>query len=86
VAPAGVVLDTIIPPTIDRDGRQATADAKVPSVVMYDNLGRAKAYGAASDDDATLMDAEDEWIRCEWYVFHILPVTSVIDIDISRPT
>jgi hypothetical protein len=75
-----------MPPTIDRDGRQATADAKVPSVVMYDSSGRAKAFGAASDDDATLMDAEDEWIRCEWYVLYISLVTYVIHIGISRPT
>jgi hypothetical protein len=45
---------------------QTTADAKVPSVVMYDPLGRPRAFGAASDDDATLLDAEDEWTKCEW--------------------
>jgi hypothetical protein len=26
------------------------------------------AFGAASDDDATLLDAKDDWTKCEWCV------------------
>jgi hypothetical protein len=46
---------------------QVTSDAKVPSVVLYDKLGTARAFGAATEDDGVKDQATDEkWIKAEW--------------------
>jgi hypothetical protein len=48
---------------------QATADAKVPSVIYYDKLGKAQAHGAETDDDEVVYNAESEgWNKASWYV------------------
>jgi hypothetical protein len=40
---------------------------------MYDSFGRAKAFGAAVDNDATLFDdVEDDWTKSVWYVLSSL--------------
>jgi hypothetical protein len=47
---------------------QSMADAKVPSVVIYDDQGQANIFGAASTDDATLADMGEGWFKSEWFV------------------
>jgi hypothetical protein len=47
---------------------QATNDAKVPSVVFYDQQGKAKAFGAETEDDEILYTADAEgWRKTAWY-------------------
>jgi hypothetical protein len=49
---------------------QATPDAKVPSVLFYDKNGKPRAFGAETDDEETIINAESEgWAKSEWYDF-----------------
>ncbi|KAF8147762.1 hypothetical protein K438DRAFT_1989457 [Mycena galopus ATCC 62051] len=49
--------------------KQATPDAKVPSVLYYDKRGTAKAFGAETEDEDTIIEAEENgWIKVEWLV------------------
>jgi hypothetical protein len=42
---------------------------------MYDASGEAVVFGAATLDDASLADAGDELIKCEWFVSFLFMVT-----------
>jgi hypothetical protein len=43
------------------------SDAKVPSVVYYDSQGKAKAFGAETEDDEVVYSAETEgWKKASW--------------------
>jgi hypothetical protein len=56
---------------------QANPDAKVPSVILYDHQGKAKAHGAETDDDDVLESAETEgWRKASWSVVRTLPFTT----------
>ncbi|KAJ7641484.1 hypothetical protein FB45DRAFT_358285 [Roridomyces roridus] len=48
--------------------KQATPDAKVPSVLYYDRNGVAKAFGAETEDEDTIIEAEENgWKKTEWW-------------------
>jgi hypothetical protein len=43
------------------------AGAKVPSVVYYDSQGQPKAYGAETEDEDIVDQADtNDWQRAEW--------------------
>ncbi|EIN04434.1 hypothetical protein PUNSTDRAFT_108180 [Punctularia strigosozonata HHB-11173 SS5] len=57
-----------------RWARQVTPDGKVPSVVYYDSNGNPKAFGAETDNDDMLLEAEmQQWTRAEWWKMHLRP-------------
>jgi hypothetical protein len=42
-------------------------DAKVPSVILYDQLGAARAFGAETDDEGTCeLAADEDWTKATW--------------------
>ncbi|KAK7472165.1 hypothetical protein VKT23_000287 [Stygiomarasmius scandens] len=50
------------------------ADAKIPSIIYYDQDGSVRSVGAEALHEDTLERAEDEdWIRCEWFKLHLRP-------------
>ncbi|KIJ67372.1 hypothetical protein HYDPIDRAFT_84371 [Hydnomerulius pinastri MD-312] len=54
--------------------KQATPDAKVPSVLFYDKYGRARAFGSETDDYETQNEADaEEWQKVEWWKLHLRP-------------
>ncbi|KAF7291486.1 hypothetical protein MKEN_01483100 [Mycena kentingensis (nom. inval.)] len=59
---------------IQRWPKQATPDAKVPSVLYYDRHGNAQAFGAETEDDDVVIDAEEHgWRKVEWFKLHLRP-------------
>ncbi|KAJ7302369.1 hypothetical protein DFH08DRAFT_74471 [Mycena albidolilacea] len=66
--------------------KQATPDAKVPSVLYYDRLGNPKAFGAETEDDDTIMEAEEHgWTRVEWWKLLLRPAHLPIIRDLVLP-
>ncbi|KAJ7640457.1 hypothetical protein DFH06DRAFT_1334809 [Mycena polygramma] len=64
--------------------KQATPDAKVPSVLYYDRNGNSKAFGAETEDEDTVIEAEENgWLKAEWYVYHDFP-TCLVSEDLLR--
>ncbi|KAK6974608.1 hypothetical protein R3P38DRAFT_3335708 [Favolaschia claudopus] len=54
--------------------KQATPDAKVPSVLYYDARGNPKAFGAETEDEDTILEAEENgWTKVEWWKLHLRP-------------
>jgi len=50
------------------DFLKATPDAKVPSVLFYDEKGCARGFGAETEDDDMTFQAETgKWRITEWY-------------------
>ncbi|KIJ67227.1 hypothetical protein HYDPIDRAFT_25699 [Hydnomerulius pinastri MD-312] len=67
--------------------KQANPDAKVPSVLFYDEDGRARAFGSETDDDETLIEAEMEgWLRVEWWKLHLRPqhLPSIDNLELDK--
>ncbi|KAJ7117906.1 hypothetical protein C8R43DRAFT_1091104 [Mycena crocata] len=53
---------------------EATPDAKVPSVLYYDADGNPKAYGAETEDEDTIIEAEENgWFKVEWWKLLLRP-------------
>ncbi|KAF7361375.1 hypothetical protein MSAN_01170300 [Mycena sanguinolenta] len=66
--------------------KQATPDAKVPSVLYYDKHGTARAFGAETDDEDTIMEAEENgWTRVEWWKLLLRPAHLPIIKDLVLP-
>ncbi|KIM87809.1 hypothetical protein PILCRDRAFT_814525 [Piloderma croceum F 1598] len=66
--------------------KQATPDAKVPSVLYYDKHGKACAFGAETDDDETIINSETEkWYISEWWKLHLRPSHLPIIRNLSLP-
>ncbi|KAJ6510553.1 hypothetical protein C8R45DRAFT_858499 [Mycena sanguinolenta] len=66
--------------------KQATPDAKVPSVLYYDKNGTARAFGAETDDEDTFMEAEEKgWIKVEWWKLLLRPAHLPIIKDLVLP-
>ncbi|KAJ7629515.1 hypothetical protein DFH06DRAFT_1225951 [Mycena polygramma] len=66
--------------------KQATPDAKVPSVLYYDKEGKARAFGAETEDDDTIMEAEEnEWTKVEWWKLFLRPAHLPIIRDLVLP-
>ncbi|KAJ7760087.1 hypothetical protein DFH07DRAFT_1023117 [Mycena maculata] len=70
-------IPTILPvtrfPTQDHVG----GDSKVPSVIYYDGLGRAKALDAEALQESVVEQAADEgWVKSEWFKLHLHPGAS----------
>ncbi|KDQ57912.1 hypothetical protein JAAARDRAFT_193396 [Jaapia argillacea MUCL 33604] len=54
--------------------KQANPDAKVPSVLYYDKQGVARAFGAETEDEETIVEAEEgQWHKAEWWKLHLRP-------------
>ncbi|KAF7986727.1 hypothetical protein HWV62_20280 [Athelia sp. TMB] len=54
--------------------KQAVPEAKVPSVLYYDGANKACAFGAETEDDNTIMEAEESgWRKTEWFKLHLRP-------------
>ncbi|TFK51568.1 hypothetical protein OE88DRAFT_1801563 [Heliocybe sulcata] len=65
---------------------EATADAKVPSVLYYDKEGRAQAFAAETDDEDVIMEAEsNEWYKTAWWKLHLRPGHLPIIKDLALP-
>ncbi|KAJ7262662.1 hypothetical protein B0H12DRAFT_304137 [Mycena haematopus] len=66
--------------------KQATPDAKVPSVLYYDRLGNARALGAETEDEDTIIEAEENgWIKVEWWKLLLRPAHLPIIRDLVLP-
>ncbi|KAF7290593.1 hypothetical protein MIND_01299400 [Mycena indigotica] len=66
--------------------KQATPDAKVPSVLYYDRQGKARAFGAETEDEDTVIEAEEnEWRKVEWWKLHLRPSHLPIIRDLQLP-
>nr|GAT46610.1 predicted protein [Mycena chlorophos] len=66
--------------------KQATPDAKVPSVVYYDSRGNAMAFGAETEDEDTVIEAEENnWKRADWWKLHLRPSHLPIIRDLQVP-
>ncbi|KAJ7485160.1 hypothetical protein B0H11DRAFT_1152421 [Mycena galericulata] len=66
--------------------KQATPDAKVPSVLYYDNNGNPKAFGAETEDEDTIIEAEEnEWFKAEWWKLLLRPAHLPIIQDLELP-
>ncbi|KAJ7302367.1 hypothetical protein DFH08DRAFT_794556 [Mycena albidolilacea] len=66
--------------------KQATPDAKVPSVLYYDNNGNPKAFGAETEDEDTIMEAEENgWQKVEWWKLLLRPAHLPIIRDLVLP-
>ncbi|KAF7361376.1 hypothetical protein MSAN_01170400 [Mycena sanguinolenta] len=66
--------------------KQATPDAKVPSVLYYDRNGTARAFGAETEDDSTIDQAEEHgWIKVEWWKLFLRPAHLPIIKDLVLP-
>ncbi|KAJ6515205.1 hypothetical protein C8R47DRAFT_507281 [Mycena vitilis] len=66
--------------------KQATPDAKVPSVLYYDKQGKARAFGAETEDDDTIMEAEENgWVKVEWWKLLLRPAHLPIIRDLVLP-
>ncbi|KAJ7641482.1 hypothetical protein FB45DRAFT_900316 [Roridomyces roridus] len=66
--------------------KQATADAKVPSVLYYDKDGKPRAFGAETDDEDVIIQAEEnEWSKAEWWKLHLRPSHLPIIQDLKLP-
>ncbi|KAF7296192.1 MYND-type domain-containing protein [Mycena chlorophos] len=49
-------------------------DSKVPSIVMYDGSGMARAFGAeALDEDVKQVAAREGWQQATWFKLHMQP-------------
>ncbi|KAJ7074581.1 hypothetical protein C8F01DRAFT_970629, partial [Mycena amicta] len=69
-----------------KQGSGATPDAKVPSVVYYDRQGNAKAFGAETEDEDTIIEAEENgWRKVEWWKLHLRPSHLPIIRDLQLP-
>ncbi|KAJ7119603.1 hypothetical protein C8R44DRAFT_672449 [Mycena epipterygia] len=66
--------------------KQATPDAKVPSVLYYDKNGKARAFGAETEDEDTIIEAEEnEWFKTEWWKLRMRPTHLPIIRDLELP-
>ncbi|KAJ6491572.1 hypothetical protein DFH09DRAFT_1377208 [Mycena vulgaris] len=66
--------------------KQATPDAKVPSVLYYDNDGKARAFGAETEDEDTIIEAEENgWYKTEWWKLRMRPGHLPIIRDLELP-
>ncbi|KAK6977910.1 hypothetical protein R3P38DRAFT_3120844 [Favolaschia claudopus] len=66
--------------------KQATPDAKVPSVLYYDARGNAQAFGAETEDEDTIIEAEENgWIKAEWWKLLLRPAHLPIIQDLELP-
>ncbi|KAJ6558127.1 hypothetical protein B0H19DRAFT_129158 [Mycena capillaripes] len=66
--------------------KQATPDAKVPSVLYYDGQGNAKAFGAETEDEDTIIEAEENgWVKVEWWKLLLRPAHLPIIRDLVLP-
>ncbi|KAL0948380.1 hypothetical protein HGRIS_010962 [Hohenbuehelia grisea] len=54
--------------------KQVVADAKVPSVIYYDVDGEACAFGAETEDEDRIFEAEENaWVKAEWWKLYLRP-------------
>ncbi|KAJ7153012.1 hypothetical protein C8R46DRAFT_1121030 [Mycena filopes] len=66
--------------------KQGTPDAKVPSVLYYDSDGNPRAFGAETEDDDTIIEAEENgWFRAEWWKLLLRPSHLSIIQDLDLP-
>ncbi|KAJ7629513.1 hypothetical protein DFH06DRAFT_1480482 [Mycena polygramma] len=66
--------------------KQATPDAKVPSVLYYDRNGNPKAFGAETEDEDTVIEAEENgWFKAEWWKLLLRPAHLPIIQDLALP-
>ncbi|KAJ7675457.1 hypothetical protein B0H17DRAFT_1182843 [Mycena rosella] len=66
--------------------QQATPDAKVPSVLYYDKDGKPKAFGAETEDEDIVIEAEDNgWVKAEWWKLLLRPSHLPIIQDLKLP-
>ncbi|KII84793.1 hypothetical protein PLICRDRAFT_701534 [Plicaturopsis crispa FD-325 SS-3] len=66
--------------------KQATPDAKVPSVLYYDKAGNPRAFGAETEDEDMKMEAEShEWFKAAWWKLHMRPAHLPIIKSLSLP-
>ncbi|KAJ7911572.1 hypothetical protein B0H13DRAFT_569968 [Mycena leptocephala] len=66
--------------------KQATPDAKVPSVLYYDKQGNPKAFGAETEDEDTIIEAEENgWVKVEWWKLLLRPAHLPIIRDLALP-
>ncbi|KII84791.1 hypothetical protein PLICRDRAFT_146294 [Plicaturopsis crispa FD-325 SS-3] len=69
---------------------QATSDAKVPSVIYYDRIGKPCAFAAETQDDEMRHRAEiEDWCEASWWKLHLrpdhLPMISNLDLPPLPP-
>ncbi|CAA7264553.1 unnamed protein product [Cyclocybe aegerita] len=59
---------------INRWPKQTVGDAKVPSVLYYDRDKVPRLHGAETEDESSLMEAEQEhWEKAEWWKLRLRP-------------
>ncbi|KAK0184554.1 hypothetical protein F5146DRAFT_1145410 [Armillaria mellea] len=73
------ILDPDIPPTIQPVTRYPSlegtgSNAKIPTVICYDQTGRMRAAGAeAMSENVNDKIEEEGWVRCEKFKLHLRP-------------
>ncbi|KJA18947.1 hypothetical protein HYPSUDRAFT_913356 [Hypholoma sublateritium FD-334 SS-4] len=69
---------------VNRWPGQITADAKIPSVLFYDQEGKCRLGGAEIEDLTLLFDAEEEgWEKAEWWKLLLRPEQLSVPNEIS---
>ncbi|KAF7293207.1 hypothetical protein HMN09_01198800 [Mycena chlorophos] len=69
---------------VQRWPKQAAADLKVPTAILYDHEGEPRAFGAEVDDEATAFNAATNgWHRVEWFKLLLRPASlhSIHELD-----
>ncbi|KAJ7207969.1 hypothetical protein GGX14DRAFT_634628 [Mycena pura] len=67
--------------------KQATPDAKVPSVLYYDKQGKAMAFGAETEDEDIIMEGEEHgWVKVEWWKLRLRPQHLPIIRNLDLPS
>lgn len=47
-------------------------DAKIPSILFYDQTGMVRAVGAEALQESVIVQAEEEeWVKSEWYEYNL---------------
>ncbi|KAJ7157441.1 hypothetical protein C8R46DRAFT_1226024 [Mycena filopes] len=69
----------ILPVTRYPAQNHVAGDSKLPSIIYYNRLGRAMAYGAEALQESVLEQAETEgWEKAEWFKLHLRPAPRAI--------
>ncbi|KAJ7275877.1 hypothetical protein C8J57DRAFT_1311909 [Mycena rebaudengoi] len=70
-------IPTILPVTHYPAQAQIGGDAKIPSIIYYDNTGRDRASGAeALQEDIVEKAKEEGWEKSSWFKLHLRPQTN----------
>lgn len=58
---------------------QVGGDAKIPSILYYDQSGTVRAVGAEALQENIIEQAEEgDWVKAEWYVLHRITPLAIV--------